>query len=192
MKKILLTLSLATAMGLSAEAKVVEMGMSAGTSSTNYKLSESSGAIDNNLGFQLGANVTFNLMLLRITPEVLYTYGSFDVMDSSVLGRQCKVKSNQVEVPVIFGLPVLKVITLELGPRFSVFDSAKAKFYSGEPETMDLGRIHEKVGYTAGVKVAISNVTIGARYNGQFGSYDSDYLGKIRNSSYTISVGCKM
>ncbi len=184
---------------MSAEAKILSFGVSAGTSNANYSIKGYSGAIENKMGFQAGVSCAVSVPFLSVTPEVWYSYNKFNVVDSSIFdGRTCSVKAQYIDMPILVGYSILGPLKLELGPRFSLYDSAKAKFYSGDPEKMDLGGLNSKVGYTAGLKLTVlGKLVVSARYNGQFGGRDTD-LGitgssfDVRKNSYTISIGCRL
>lgn len=183
MKKIYTKLLLIAALSFSvfaAEAKIINLGVAAGTTISNYSLEGLKDAVNNNAGFQVGVMAEFALPIMSITPEVWYVQNSFSVADS----ENVKVKS--IELPVVAGITLLKFLTLEAGPRFVLYDDAKGGGY-------DFDSITSSVGYVAGAKLTLfKKVIIGARYNGEFGTSSIDALDSaIKCENMTLMVGYK-
>ncbi len=178
-----------------ASAEMVSFGLSAGTSTTNFSIKGYDNAISNSTGFQAGASLTFQLPVISITPEAWYSQSKFTVLDPSIMGGYGKVTSRAVDMPIVAGLSLLKIITIELGPSFSLYDKAKAEFLTGDDA--DLGHVRSAVGYVAGLKVILAKkIILGARFNGQFGGRENDFGGystyKVHNYSYAFSLGFKL
>ncbi len=184
---LLLVLALSVA-GL--EAKTLSLGVSGGVNSTRFSIKGDNAAITNNMGYQLAVALDIAVPMLSISPELRYSSCSFDLYDSVT------IRSSAIDVPVILGWTIVGPLKLEVGPRFTIYDKAKAK--SGG-EKYDVGGVRSNTGYVMGFKLILANkFVVGARFNGQFANPLTDFNVdggaeyKLRNYSYSLSVGFKM
>ncbi len=176
--------------GFSSQAKnsgMLKFGVSGGIQSTNFKLDGNEDAIENSVGFQVGAGLTINLPIISITPEVQYLNNKFTVVDPSVVGYVSKVRSHAVVLPVVVGIKLLPFITVIAGPNFNLYDNARIEYYD-EEHTENLGGVRGGVGYLVGARLNFKSLSVGARYNGQF-KKSSSALGDISSNYYSITVG---
>ncbi len=188
----------ATFITFTANAEIIGVSLSAGGINSHYSIKGNDSAITNNSGYQVGVAVPISLTFLSITPEVRYSQSKFQITDASILGRPCDVKSKSVDMPIIAGFSILGPLKVELGPSFSLYDSAKAQFYTNNPYSeQDLGKIHTSVGFVAGAKLTVvKKIILSVRYNGQFGgrnnSFNQDESYKVKNYSLSFGVGFKI
>lgn len=184
---------LATLSCYTANAEIIGLGISGGVNNANYSIKGYNGAISNDGGFQVGASATISIPIVSVTPEIWYTQNKFSITNSSILGTTCDVTSKSFDLPVVVGLNV-GPLTLEAGPSFSLSSKAKAEFNGVD---YDLGRINTTTGYVVGAKLTLFGIMVGARFNGQFGGYDTDFdlnkavEYKVRKHSYSVSLGYK-
>ncbi len=194
MKKIYMRVLLVVAFVFSvagAEAKLINFGVAAGTTISNYSVSGLNDCVNNKEGFQVGLHATVKIPIISVTPEIWYTQSRFTLdspYSSTVELADFKVRS--VELPVVAGLTILKVLTLEAGPRFTLYNSATAEVYG---EDYDIDGFNSSVGYVAGAKVTLLNkIILGARYNGEFGTSDMNLDNySVKSETITIMVGYK-
>ncbi len=146
--------------------------------------------ISNKAGYQLGVVFGVDMGGLEIRPEIWWQY---DKSDLEVLssGEYGKLKSNSIEVPIIFGLG-FGPINLNVGPSFSLMSDCT---FDDQGDTIELGSIKSTVGYVLGLDFRLfDNFVIDARYTGRFISSDSRWIGSLaeadfRSYSYSINVG---
>ncbi len=196
-QKIFLLFALVLA-AASAEAKTLSIGVSGGVNNTNFSIKGAKSAITNNMGFQTSAVLDIQIPMLSISPELRFVSNSFELHDASITGSDdlsLKIRSTAIDVTVVLGWTIVGPLKLEVGPRFTLMDKAKVK--SGG-EKYDVGEIRSNTGYILGLKLTLAGkIVVGARFNGQFANPETDFnLGgaeyKLRNHSYSISVGFKL
>ncbi len=194
MKRIYMRLLLVVAFAFSAaaaEAKIINLGVAAGATVSNYSIPGLDDYVDNEGGFQVGIQATVNVPVISVTPELWYIQSKFAFNDPTSSGSELasyKVKS--VELPIVAGLTLLKVLTLEAGPRFILSNNASVKVAG---ESYDIDNFNSAMGYLLGAKVTLfDKVFVGARYNGEFGTNSVD-MGDYSIKSETVSfiVGYK-
>ncbi len=175
---------------LSAHAELISFGVLGGSSNSHYSINGNDDAISNTVGYQVGLGATIKIPILSISPEVIYTNNKFEVTDRTILGGTCEVRDQKVDIPVVAGLSLLSILTLEAGPVFSIYNNADATYHL-DSSNEDLGRINPGTGYLLGVKVTLfEKIVLGARYNGHFSSHSFGESGhNIRSHSYTFRVG---
>ncbi len=176
-----------------AEAKLVGLGLSAGSHNSNYKI-KGYDAIENGSGFQVGASATIKMpILFSVTPELIYYNDSFKITNSSILGGKCKVRNKTIDMPIVFGMSLFGPLRLEAGPTFTLYNNAKGDFYGDKSGSIDLGSIESNTGYVAGLKLTLRKIVIGARYYGQFEAHKSSLgtsdIYKVKSNSYSLTFG---
>ncbi|MFI3304034.1 MAG: outer membrane beta-barrel protein [Rikenellaceae bacterium] len=192
-RSLLLLVAVALFSVVSAEAKILGLGVTGGINNTDFSIKGEKSAIENGFGYQFGATLSVSLPFLSLSPEVLYTSTKFDITKASILGDTASVRSNAVEIPIMVGLSVLGPLKIEAGPKFTVYDSAKASFDGGG--SLDIGEVRSSAGYVVGLKLSLmGKLTFSARYNGQFDKLATDFNldgseYKIKCRAYTISAG---
>ncbi len=113
-------------------------------------------------GFQVGAHVGLDLLIVSITPEIWYT-SSYAAYDAAKLGGDFgTLNVESLDVPIIASISILGPLKLKVGPSFSLW--SKATLPSGEEFT----NAKSSCGYVAGVGLEFLNIGIDLRYNGQF------------------------
>lgn len=168
--KRLLLVAAITLGAVNAEAKIINFGVLAGSTSTFYDAKNyDSDAIENTTGFHLGASAAITLPFLSVTPEFIYTNSRFNIVDREILNTTSDITVNAIDIPVVVGLSLFGPIKVEFGPNFSVYNKAKGTFYSDLYDDYDFGRTQAKVGYIVGLKgTFLKKFSVGVRFNGQF------------------------
>ncbi|MFI3269014.1 MAG: outer membrane beta-barrel protein [Rikenellaceae bacterium] len=188
-KAALLTVA-ATIATFSAQAEVVNLGLSGGVNYAHYSIKGLDGAISNDSGFNVGVSAGMKILFLSVTPELIYSQSNFELTHKAIMGQSASVKSKSLDLPVMFGYNLIKPIRLEAGPSFSLYSNAKATVGSN---SVNIGRVDSTIGYVAGVSVRIFKFSVGARFNGQFGGKDNDFDSShdynVRKYSYSLRFG---
>lgn len=185
MRKIIVTL-FAVVLSISclvAKPQIASFGINSGIGQTKFK-SEALGDVTSDMGFQIGGSLAIEFIpLLTVSAEMQYLNTHFEYD-----GYYDKVTNHHLTLPIIAGFSIFKVITLEVGPRFTLIDKSVITPDSGDKMKRN-GDLYQDVGYLIGARVRLGKISVGARYNGQFGKHDSDTFGEIGASSYSISLG---
>lgn len=163
--------------------KRMEMGISAGA---NYMAMSAEGvALQPKLGVR-GA-LTMSLCWyeqLALQMELGYVYNKIEAKNDRV---ECDVKSNIMEIPVMFSYRGLWPMRFNVGPVLSLAGTGR---YGMGQERVEFGRLRSTVGYTAGVGVNISDsVVIDARFTSNFARPTNYFEGvEFRSSAYWLSL----
>lgn len=198
MRKIVLLLALSlTAMTASAQFGgnrsrfEFEWGLMAGLNTTDFTTTLADTDIRNRLGWQAGFAIAAKFGAFAIEPQLLYVHHGLKVMAPSP-NNKVKIRSNSIDVPVLFSLRVLRPLRINVGPVLTVMNDCGYK--SGLSQTA-FGRIRPTVSYMAGVGITLGHKLIDLRYNGQFNSVDAplpegDAIIDLRiRSSFALSFG---
>lgn len=168
--------------------KGVEWGVMAGLNFPRFSSSDPDFSVDNRLGWQAGLQIGLKFRYFAIAPEVLF------VRQSIKLGHPgrgvLKIKSNSIDVPLVFSLRVLPLLRINAGPVFSVMNDCK---YSSGHDAMFFGRMRPTVSYMVGLGLKIgAHTLIDFRYNGHFDSkrcvYPSEDPLEFRLRSYSLAL----
>lgn len=146
--------------------------------------------VKDKLGFQLGMFMGVDFGRFAVIPQFLYVRNVMDVRGDG--GKQ-HLRSNSIEVPILFSLKVLKPLRFNVGPVISAMNSCK--FNDGQGLDVDFGRVRPTISYTIGGSLTLmQHFLVDVRYNGQFTSTDnmiagSDRVYDLRSSTVAFSVG---
>ena len=119
--------------------------------------------------------------------EIGYLYNK---IEAGVESNRLDVKSNVLEIPVLFSYRGLGRMRLNLGPQFSLGGTAR---YQLPSEKIEFGRLRSTVGYVVGLGVDISDhLLLEARYTGSFARSLNYFEGRefeSRSKWVTLSIG---
>ena len=119
--------------------------------------------------------------------EIGYLYNK---IEAGVESNRLDVKSNVLEIPVLFSYRGLGRMRLNLGPQFSLGGTAR---YQLPSEKIEFGRLRSTVGYVVGLGVDISDhLLLEARYTGSFAHSLNYFEGRefeSRSKWVTLSIG---
>lgn len=196
MKKLLLV-SFTLFLVSTAMAQEFAFGPRAGISLTKIDLKNNDMFIpgDAEVGYHFGVFARLSAASFYLQPEVLYTQTS-GVVNTPIPGSNgdFDLEFNRLDVPVMAGIKVLRVLRVQAGPIFSYDLGSKIKDSSGA--TLP-GVDYEKfsVAYQAGLGVDIGNLYLDAKYEGSLGGvleniggFDTDE----RLSQFVFSLGFKL
>ena len=98
------------------------------------------------------------------------------------------VRSNVMEIPLLFSYRGLGPLRLNAGPLLSLAGTGR---YDAGAERVEFGRLRTTLGYAAGAGVALSrHVTVDARYTGCFGRTANYFEGlEFSGGSRWVSLG---
>ena len=198
MKKLALIV-LVTLSSLSTSAQKNGFGLKGGLSSTQVNFEgEQLVPSDAQMGYHLGVFARFGGVGFFVQPEVLFTQtsGRFKLElppASSTSPANYEAKFNRLDVPVMAGFRILKIIRVMAGPIASFNIDSSLKEAGTTVQNIDFKTA--TLGYQTGVGVDLGNLTFEGKYEGglsrfteNVGSYTSDN----RVNQWVLSVGFKL
>lgn len=166
----------------------MEMGVSVGASFLNT--TPSVGVVS--LSPKVGVRAALEMSLIweeryAMQMEVGYLTNKADV---TLGARELELRSNIVEVPLIFSYRGWRPVRLGVGVVLSPIASGR---YDAEMERLEFGQLRQMVGYVADVGVKLTqHLLLDARFVGGFGEVANYFEGAeftSRSWSVAISVG---
>lgn len=199
MKKIFLILFVMLTTGLAANAQFFTAGVKAGVSSSSVNIKDPVGTVtqfkesDNITGYQVGAFTRFKIGNILLQPEAAFAYsgGKVEVNnDPNTASVEVeKFKFNRLDVPILLGYSLFKVVRINAGPVASMVVSGKL-----EGDKIDEYLDNSDWGWQAGLGVDIGNITADVRYERLDRNYtdnmDTGY--DISNEQVILSLGLKL
>ena len=170
--------------------KGVEWGVLAGLNFPHFSTSGPDFGIDNRLGWQAGLQIGLKFRYFTIGPEVLYVRQSIKLSHADY--GTLKIKTNSIDIPLIFSLRALPMLRINVGPVFTVMNDCK---YAEGNNEMFFGSMRPTVSYMLGLGLNFGHTLIDFRYNGQFDSKKCYYPTEeavgfnMRSYSLALSVG---
>ena len=179
MKKTILSAIAICVLSFSAQAQI-DFGLRAGVNFTDMKIKDignsqtysdiANGGMD--FGYHAGGYINFNLLLLKIQPELLYTRvnGSLTGIDASGKAFDEVVGVNRIDIPlnILFGLGPIR---FGAGPVYSYQFSAAGEFVTFQGFNngvwnaqvlagLELGKIQLDLRYQFGLTDALSALSL--------------------------------
>lgn len=176
------------------------IGIKAGLSSTKLDFdNEDFIPADAQTGYHIGLFGRFGGAGFFIQPELLFTQtkGEFAYIPNGVLSSSApenyKAEFNRLDIPVMFGYRVFKVLRLMAGPIASININSKLE---NSVETVDEADFSSATfGYQAGLGVDIGNLSVEGKYEGGL-SKVTDHIGAFstdnRLNQWVLSVGFRL
>ena len=158
-------------------------GLKAGANLANYN--DISGNLDARAGLLIGGFLKFDLPVISIQPEVLYSQKGAEDQDATI-------KVDYLEIPVIAKLNFIPAgpvkLNLQAGPYVGIVLNSEA---SGGGFSVDIDNAQTDFGGTAGagaeIGLGVSTLTIDARYG--FGFNDAFDGGQGKNGVISLAAG---
>lgn len=198
MKKLVLVLLFAIG-SFAVQAQKNGFGIKAGLSSTQLDF-EGKQFVPSNAqtGYHLGVFARFGGVGFFVQPEVLFTQtsGSFRVELpplSSVSSIDYEAKFNRLDVPVMAGFRVLKIIRVMAGPIASFNIDSSLKDASNTVQAIDFKKA--TLGYQAGLGLDLGNLSVEGKYEGGLSNFTESigtYTADNRLNQWVLSVGFKL
>lgn len=198
MKKLALIV-LVTLSSFSLYAQKAGFGIKGGLSSTQVNFEgEQLVPSDAQMGYHLGVFARFGGVGFFVQPELLFTQtsGKFKLElppVSSISPAQYEAKFNRLDVPVMAGFRMLKIIRVMAGPiaSFNIDSSLK----EADTTVKNIDFKNATFGYQAGVGVDLGNLTFEGKYEGGLSNFTENvgsYTADNRLNQWVLSVGFKL
>lgn len=198
MKKLVLVL-LVFLGSLTAHAQKNGFGLKGGLSSTQVNFeADQLVPSDAQLGYHLGVFARFGGIGFFVQPEVLFTQtsGKFKLElppASSTSPANYEAKFNRLDVPVMAGFRILKIIRVMAGPIASFNIDSSLKEAGTIVQNIDFKKA--TLGYQTGVGVDLGNLTFEGKYEGGLSKFTENvgsYTTDNRINQWVLSVGFKL
>jgi hypothetical protein len=197
MKKLTLIVLL-TLSSLSLFAQKNGVGIKAGLSSTQVNFEgEQLVPSDAQMGYHLGVFARFGGVGFFVQPEVLFTQTTGQFLEisslSSVPPINYEAKFNRLDVPVMAGFRILKIIRVMAGPIASFNIDSSLKEAGTTVQNIDFKKA--TLGYQTGVGVDLGNLTFEGKYEGGLSKFTENvgsYTADNRLNQWVLSVGFKL
>jgi hypothetical protein len=198
MKKLVLVL-LVFLGSLTAHAQKNGFGLKGGLSSTQVNFeADQLVPSDAQLGYHLGVFARFGGIGFFVQPEVLFTQtsGKFKLElppVSSMSPANYEAKFNRLDVPVMAGFRILKIIRVMAGPIASFNINSSLKEAGTTVQNIDFKKA--TLGYQTGVGVDLGNLTFEGKYEGGLSKFTENvgsYTTDNRINQWVLSVGFKL
>ena len=197
MKKLALIV-LVTLSSLSLYAQKNGVGIKAGLSSTQVDFEgEQLVPSDAQMGYHLGVFARFGGIGFFVQPEVLFTQTRGQFLEISSLSSippiNYEAKFNRLDVPVMAGFRMLKVIRIMAGPIASFNIDSSLKDAGTTVQNIDFKKA--TLGYQTGVGVDLGNLSIEGKYEGGLSKFTENvgsYTADNRLNQWVLSVGFKL
>jgi hypothetical protein len=174
----------------STHAYIVKVGPRLGISASRIKLNEKLSKCydpEIGLGYQIGILGRMDFPIIYIQPELLFT--------NSKVKYKCPdqhyiLQYKKIELPILFGMKILEIARLQLGPIFSFLLSANN-------DTIDISSNCKTItaGYQIGVGVDIFRLIIDLKYEGNLSKICTkvaEVAVDHRKSLFILSVGVNL
>jgi hypothetical protein len=197
MKKLVLVL-LVFLGSLSAYAQKIGFGLKGGLSSTQVNF-EGGQLVpsDAQMGYHLGVFARFGGIGFFVQPEVLFTQTSGQFLEISSLSSippiNYEAKFNRLDVPVMAGFRLLKIIRVMAGPIASFNIDSSLQEAGKTVQNIDFK--NATLGYQAGVGVDLGPLSFEGKYEGGLSKFTENvgtYTTDIRINQWVLSVGYKL
>lgn len=198
MKKLVLVL-LVFLGSLTAYAQKNGFGLKGGLSSSKVNFeADQLVPSDAQLGYHLGVFARFGGIGFFVQPEVLFTQtsGKFKLElppVSSMSPANYEAKFNRLDVPVMAGFRILKIIRVMAGPIASFNINSSLKEAGTTVQNIDFKKA--TFGYQTGVGVDLGNLTFEGKYEGGLSKFTENvgsYTTDNRINQWVLSVGFKL
>jgi hypothetical protein len=197
MKKLVLVL-LVFLGSLTAHAQKNGFGLKGGLSSTQVNF-EGGQLVpsDAQMGYHLGVFARLGGVGFFVQPEVLFTQTSGQFLEISSLSSippiNYEAKFNRLDIPVMAGFRMLKIIRVMAGPIASFNINSSLKEAGTTVQNIDFKKA--TFGYQTGVGVDLGNLTFEGKYEGGLSKFTENvgsYTTDNRINQWVLSIGFKL
>jgi hypothetical protein len=152
---------------------------------------------DAQMGYHLGVFARFGGIGFFVQPEVLFTQTSGQFVEISSLSSippiNYEAKFNRLDVPVMAGFRLLKIIRVMAGPIASFNIDSSLQEAGKTVQNIDFK--NATLGYQTGVGVDLGNLSIEGKYEGGLSKFTENvgtYNADNRLNQWVLSVGFKL
>ena len=197
MKKLVLVLFV-TLSSVTVFAQKNGLGIKGGLSSTQVNF-EGGQLVpsDAQMGYHLGVFARFGGIGFFVQPEVLFTQTSGQFLEISSLSSippiNYEAKFNRLDVPVMAGFRLLKIIRVMAGPIASFNIDSSLENAGKTVQNIDFK--NATLGYQAGVGVDLGPLSFEGKYEGGLSKFTENvgtYTTDNRINQWVLSVGYKL
>jgi hypothetical protein len=151
-------------LSLQAQAQFFTIGPKFGVSQGDISVASGFRGEDSKIGYHVGAFTRFNLPIIYIQPEILYTNTGGSFSDNTF---NYDVNFNRLDVPLLIGLKLGSILSLQAGPVATYLLNGELNSHDGNTSTRVVPPKEDfTFGYQAGVALDIGNFLIGVKYEG--------------------------
>lgn len=164
----------------------VEMGVKVGASYMGLSGSNQAVSLNPKLGIRAALQMSLQWeSKYALQMEVGYLHHK---IDASLAGRSAQIKTNIVEVPIMFSYRGLKPVRLGAGVVLSPMAAGR---YDTEYERIEAGQMRSLAGYVAEVGVSLTqHLLLDARFTGSLGRTNNYFEGaEFTTRGWWLSVG---
>ena len=213
MKRVLILAAAFTLLSYSSYAQLFTLGPKIGLSSSKITVADDVDAVvagDAEVGFHAGLFARVSVLGFYVQPEVLFTSASGNIVidDQDVTNNYESVQNltyNKLDVPVMLGIKIGKIIRVNAGPTFSFILSDDFR----NDASSAIGQVRQdyesaNVGYQVGVGLDISKLVIDLKYENNLsalgenvtfplpGDESRTFPTDMRNRLIQLTVGWKL
>ena len=197
MKKLVLVLFV-TLSSITVFAQKNGLGIKGGLSSTQVNFEgDQLVPSDAQLGYHLGVFARFGGIGFFVQPEVLFTQTSGQFLEISSLSSippiNYEAKFNRLDVPVMAGFRLLKIIRVMAGPIASFNIDSSLQEAGKTVQNIDFK--NATLGYQAGVGVDLGPLSFEGKYEGGLSKFTENvgtYTTDNRINQWVLSIGYKL
>lgn len=179
--------------------QLITVGPRVGVSSSKISLKENIDNVkegDAIFGFHAGLFARITMLNLYIQPEVLFTSNGGKIEFHDGATQQIKeYEFNKLDVPVMVGFKLNKVLRIQAGPVGSLLLKADAK-EGGVTEDVKNNYQNATIGYQAGIGLDLGRLALDLKYEGNLSKLGSEVsIGNftadtdVRNNQWLLSLG---
>lgn len=179
--------------------QLISVGPRVGISSSKISLKENIDNVkegDAIFGFHAGLFARITMLNLYVQPEVLFTSNGGKIEFQDGASKQiAEYEFNKLDVPIMVGLKLSKLLRIQVGPVASLLLKADAK-EGGVTQDVKDNYKNATIGYQAGIGVDIGRVILDLKYEGNLSKLGSDVnIGNftantdVRNNQWLLSLG---
>lgn len=169
----------------------VEWGAIAGLSAPYYSTPDIDVDVKNKVGWQIGLVSALNWGKFALEPQIIFSRQALTVQRHGY--NPIRLRTNSIDVPILFSLRMLKPMRFYLGPVFTVMNDCKRK--NGN-DLLDFGRVRPTVSALVGVGAMVTpHLLLDFRCNWQLrGKHDvvlpdASTIRKLKLVNLSFSVG---
>lgn len=147
----------------------MEWGVQAGAGFWTYGGGGNLDALKGRMGWQAGMSMAAVWGKWALQPEIRFVRHGVEMTLPDGKRSSIDLKSNSVEVPVLFSVRAVEPVRFYAGPLLTVLDHCS--YTDPEGWSLNVGRVRPTLGYTVGASVLLGRkLLLDLRYTGGFGS----------------------
>lgn len=151
-------------LSLHAHAQLFTLGPKFGVSQGDVRVTNGFKGEDSKIGYHVGAFARINLPIIYLQPELLYTNTGGSFSNNTF---DYDVKFNRLDVPMLIGLKLGPLVSLQVGPVATYLLNGELTSTDGNTKSNLVPPKEDfTFGYQAGLALDIGNILLGLKYEG--------------------------